>query len=221
VRENVLFLWFQGISRDEIAKIIRIGTGSVSEIMKVYRTNDSDIDLEREYVVNVKKQGYHIDQLEPAIRLNKHLGKLHLSQDQIESFLDELDEYYFKRGVEAEEFIRNVVDVCSLSRKTRTPVEELPSRIKDMKEEISSSNMEIISKKVEREKALHMYSITEWQLREFAMNRPVIEKLQTTERNLAIVTAQRNAANMEICRLRVGDPFDKYAAILSEANEAS
>lgn len=148
--------------------------------------------------MNVKKYGLNTDQLGSSTRLNKRLEKLHLSRDQIESFLDELDEYCFKRGVEAEEFIRNVVDVCSLSRKTRTPVEELPSRIKDMKEEISSLNMEIISKKVEREKALHMYNITERQLREFAMNSPVIERLQTTERNLAIVTAQRNAANMDL-----------------------
>ena len=76
LREKVLFLWFQGISRDEIAKVIGIGTGSVSEIMKVYRTNDSHIDLEREYVMNVRKQGFGIDQLEPAIRLNKRLRSL-------------------------------------------------------------------------------------------------------------------------------------------------
>jgi hypothetical protein len=122
------------------------------------KKNDSDFDLEREFVVNVKKYGLNTDQLWSSTRLNKRLEKLHLSRDQIESFQDELDEYCFKRGVEAEEFIRNVVDVCTLSRKTRTPVEELPSRIKDMKEEISSLNMEIISKKVEREKALHIHT---------------------------------------------------------------
>lgn len=156
-----------------------------------------------------------------AIRLTNRQEKLHLISKQTESLLEDTEVHCFKRGVEAEEFFGNVADACSLSRKTRTPVEELPSRIKDMKEEISSLNMEIISKKVEREKALQMYSITERQLREFAMNKPIIERLKTTERKLDSVTAQRHAANMEICRLRVGDPFDKYAAKLAEVKETS
>jgi hypothetical protein len=35
VREKVLFLWNQGFSRDEIANATGIGTGTVSEIMKI------------------------------------------------------------------------------------------------------------------------------------------------------------------------------------------
>ena len=80
MREKVLFLWNQGFSRDEIAKAVGIGTDTVSEIMEVYRQNDSDIDLQREYVLNVRKQGYNIDQLGPAIRLSKRFEKLNLNQ---------------------------------------------------------------------------------------------------------------------------------------------
>jgi hypothetical protein len=47
LREKVLVQWFQGISRDEIAKNIGIGAGTVSEINKMYIQNDSDFDLER------------------------------------------------------------------------------------------------------------------------------------------------------------------------------
>jgi hypothetical protein len=162
-------------------------------------------------VVNIKRQGQNLDQLGFAIRLANRLDKLHLNPEQIESFLDKIDEHYFKKGTETVVLIKNVADVCFLSSKTRTPVEGLPSHIKDMKAEISSLSMEIILKKVEREKALHIHNITEMQLREFAMNRPVFEGLQTTERNLAIVPAQRNAACMEICRLRTRLDFEEYA----------
>jgi hypothetical protein len=110
--------------------------------------------------------------------------------------------------------------VCDLSSKIRTPVEKLPSLIKDMKGELFSLNMEIISKKVEREKALHRHNITEIQLREFAIRKPVIERLQTTEQNLAIVTAQRNAAYMEICRLRDRPVFEEYAIALRKMNDS-
>jgi hypothetical protein len=167
----------------------------------------------------LRKEGQNLDQLGSAIRLANRLDKIHLNPEQIESFLDKIDEHCVKKGTEIVVFIKHVADVCSLSSKTRTTVEKLPSHIKDMKAEISSLSMEIILKKVEREKALHIHNITEMQLREFAMNKPVFEGLQTTERNLAIVPAQRNAACMEICRLRTRLDFEEYAIALRKLND--
>jgi transposase len=74
--EKVLVQWFQGVSRREIAKNIGIGAGTVSEIIKMYKQNDSDFDLEWEYVVNVRKRGLNIDRLRSAIRLDKRLERL-------------------------------------------------------------------------------------------------------------------------------------------------
>lgn len=165
-----------------LLKKVGIAAGTVSEIIAEYRKNNPDFDLQREYVVNIKKEGQNLDQLGSAIRLANRLDKLHLNPEQIESFLDKIDEHCFKKGTETAVFIKNVADVCSLSSKTRIPVAEM-------------------------------------QLREFAMNSPVIEGLQTTERNLAIVTVQRNAAYMEICRLRTRLDFEEYAIALRKLND--
>jgi hypothetical protein len=143
VREHVLFLWLQGISRDEIAKIIGIGAGSVSEIMRMYRTNDSDIELEREYMVNVKKQGYNIDQLEPAIRLKNILEKHNLSEEQIEAFLEEIYEHCYKQGKKAEEFIKVVEEFLEkrfVFRKLQMTEKALASVTREKNEAIAYLN---------------------------------------------------------------------------------
>jgi hypothetical protein len=106
IREKVLILWLQGISRDEIAKITGIGAGSVSEIMKAYRSNDSDIDLEREYVVNVRKQGHDIRQLESSIRRKNREAKLNWKEEQVETLFDRIEEHRFKERKEIEVFIK-------------------------------------------------------------------------------------------------------------------
>jgi hypothetical protein len=105
IRERVLFLWLKAKSRDEIAKIMGIGAGSVSEIMKAYRANDTDIDLEREYVKSVKRQGYSIDQLEPVIRLKNRLEILNWKEEQVETLLDKIEEHRFKEEKDADVFI--------------------------------------------------------------------------------------------------------------------
>src|SRR5262245_17740900 len=106
IREKVLVLWLQGISRDNISKNTEIGEGSVSDIMKIYSHNDSDIDLEREYVINVRKQGHDIRQLESSIRLKNRIERLNWSDDQEETLFDMFDEHLFKEEKDVEVFIK-------------------------------------------------------------------------------------------------------------------
>ena len=47
IREQVLTLWLQAYSRDEIAKIAGIGSGTVSEIVKDYNRRNPGFDLLR------------------------------------------------------------------------------------------------------------------------------------------------------------------------------
>jgi transposase len=49
IRDKTIFLWLQGVSRDDIARIVGIGAGTASEIVKNYRSNDTDAVKEREY----------------------------------------------------------------------------------------------------------------------------------------------------------------------------
>ena len=102
----MLFQWLQGNSRDEIAKNVGIGTGTVSAILKMYRENDSEFDLLREYVVNMRKCELDVDKLGPAIRIKNRLVKLSWKEEQVETLFDRIEEHCFKERKEIEVFFK-------------------------------------------------------------------------------------------------------------------
>lgn len=88
IREQVLVLWLRGYSRDEIARRIAIGAGTVSDIIKAYNQRNPEFALLREYVVAVKKEGVRIKELASAIRLKRILEGHNLGEEQIDSPLN-------------------------------------------------------------------------------------------------------------------------------------
>ena len=58
IKINVLRRWLNVQSRDQIAKEEGISTGSVSNIIKEYRQNDSKFDLLRQVALILRSKGY-------------------------------------------------------------------------------------------------------------------------------------------------------------------
>jgi hypothetical protein len=60
IRLEVIRNWLQGKTRDQIAEEVHIGAGTVSGIIKEYRSGDFDADLLREVALNLKNTGLDI-----------------------------------------------------------------------------------------------------------------------------------------------------------------
>jgi hypothetical protein len=138
IRDKTIFLWLQGVSRDDIARIVGIGAGTASEIVKNYRSNDADAVKEREYAVNVRKQGYNIRQLEPAIRLKNRIEMLNWREEQVETLFDRIEEHCFKEEKEVEVFIKEFEEFLEnrpISQKLQTSEESL-ARVTKEKDEV-------------------------------------------------------------------------------------
>ena len=105
VREQVLTLWLRAHSRDEIARIIGIGTGTVSEIVKAYNQRNPEFILLREFVIAVKKEGGNIRHIASATRLNRLLESHNLGGEQIESFVRISVSHCFKKEIGVQRFI--------------------------------------------------------------------------------------------------------------------
>jgi hypothetical protein len=73
VRLDAVRKWLQGRTRDQIASEVRIGAGTVSEIIKEYRSGDFDADLLREVALNLKNRGLDIQRFAPLVRLREVL----------------------------------------------------------------------------------------------------------------------------------------------------
>jgi hypothetical protein len=84
---KVITEWLQGLSRDKIAENNDIGVGTVTEIIKDYRENDSDVDKQREFVVALMREGTDLNLFASSIRLKKFTERLGIDEERLDSFL--------------------------------------------------------------------------------------------------------------------------------------
>src|ERR687889_1015857 len=129
IKQRVIKQWLQGISRDQIAKDNGIGTGTVSAIIKDAKKDIPDIDLLREVALVLKNEDLDLVVLADSIRLKKKLDDMDLNEDQIESFIENINVHCFKRGLKAEEFVNTINKIVSLSQNLGMPVGQLPHYI--------------------------------------------------------------------------------------------
>jgi hypothetical protein len=151
IREQVLVLWLRACSRDDIARIAGIGTGTVSEILKDYNQRNPEFVLLREFVVSVKKEGSDIKERASTISLKRLLESHNLGEEQIESLLKKASIHCFKKEVGVARFIEDVDKVSDLVEKTGVAIEKLPDHIQKMERELYSVTMDLMSKTAERD----------------------------------------------------------------------
>ena len=195
IREQVLILWLRGYSRDEIARRIAIGAGTVSDIIKSYNQRNPEFALLREYVVAVKKEGVRIKELASAIRLKRILESHNLGEEQIDSLLNKVSIHCFKKDCGVERFIENVDKTSYLADTTGVAIENLPDHIRELKRELYSLTIDLMSKKAERD----------------AVSRECDQKkIQLEDLNRSIAKAQ---TRQTIRNFRVSEGFEKVSLL--------
>ena len=137
IKQQVIKQWLQGTSRDQIAKNNDIGAGTVSAIIKDIKQNDiPDIDLLREVALLLKKEDLDLLLLASSIRIKKKADDMDLSEDQVESLIENINIHCFKRGLRAKEFVNIVSKSVALSQKLGMPVDQLPDYILEQQLEL-------------------------------------------------------------------------------------
>jgi hypothetical protein len=93
IRRRVIQQWISGIPRDKIALENNIGCGTVSSIVSDFKKdvqNSEDLDSVRQFVVDVKKQGFSLSNLPAHIRLHNFFIESGVTEEEIESFIDRI-----------------------------------------------------------------------------------------------------------------------------------
>jgi hypothetical protein len=132
----VITEWLQGFTRDKIAENNGIGQATVTEIVKDYRENHSDVDKQREFVAALRREGTDLDNFASSLRLNRFAEKFGIDQENFETFLPHLEEYCFKENMQVKDFIKIVDDICTLSKRMQVPVKDLLHKLQQMLDEI-------------------------------------------------------------------------------------
>ena len=108
IKVQVLYQWIQGIPRDKIADNNDIGRGTVTNIIEQFKTTVPDIDLMRETSLQIKKEGVAIFLVAASLRLRNLLEDLKITEDQIESLLEEINIHCFKQQITPKDFVLKI-----------------------------------------------------------------------------------------------------------------
>jgi hypothetical protein len=195
IREQVLTLWLKAYSRDDIAKILGIGSGTVSEIIKDYTRRNPGFDLLREFVVVVRKEGTNVMHFESAIRLQRLLESHSLTAEQIESFIANAAIQCFKRNEDLNKFIEDVNKIADLANKSKVPIEELPVHIQEKERKLKALNMAVLSRKEEEKEAVQKCNAVHSQLEESRKDLVGVQEKQALKGMLEYVTWERDNLN--------------------------
>jgi chromosome segregation ATPase len=224
IREQVLTLWLQAYSRDDIAKIVGIGSGTVSAIVNNYSKSYLGFDLLRELVVAIRKEGINVGHYAPAIRLQRLLESHELMAEQIESFISNAAIQCFKRKETLTKFIGDVNKTAELSNKTKVPVEELAFHIQEKERKLQSLTMDVFLIKREKEEAVREYNAVQAQLEESRKHLVGVQEKQALRGMLENVTWERDNLDralascvMEMSLYKSACRYLEHA--LSEANK--
>jgi len=156
IKVEVLKQWLEGVSRDQIAKNNDISFGTVSNILQEIKENDiPDIDLFREIASALKRENLELKQFARAVRLNKFLDNLGMTEEQIENFLEHLNVFFYRNDVgDIKNFLIQLESVSDMVRNLDLSIYDIEEYIIDKQAELYSLICRIvqIKKIIEDEK---------------------------------------------------------------------
>jgi hypothetical protein len=148
VKEEVIRKWLRGYSRDDIARDVKIGKGTVSGIIQQCRQDDADFDLLRGVAVELRARDLQVEDFAPLFRLKSLLEEkevaLGISKNDVlfteykkfEAIIITLEALCFKREMPLDQFSQLVFAFYSQVNEFGISVEKLPEYLEEEKKEI-------------------------------------------------------------------------------------
>ena len=92
------------------------------------------------------RKGIDLNLFASSIRLNRFTERLGIDEEQLESFLVNVQEHCFKKNKETNDFIKSVNDACRISNRMQVSIEELPQKLQQMVNELNLLEKDIKQK---------------------------------------------------------------------------
>ena len=201
IKVQVLYQWIQGIPRDKIADNNDIGRGTVTNIIEQFKTTVPDIDLMRETALQIKKEGVAIFLVAASLRLRNLLEDLKITEDQIESLLEEINIHCFKQQITPKDFVLKIKEVSDLAMDLQTPLHKLPSFVHQLSSQKSKIEREIAIKKQEYNQVVRLHEKYVDELKEFREKRHLLHKLNEMQQLLDNQNKTLSITSKESCDL--------------------
>ena len=184
IKVKVIKEWIQGLSRDKIGQNNGIGAGTVTSIIQQARDNVADIDLMRALAIKIKKEKFEINDFASTVRLKKVMDELELPEEKVEALLEVINIHCFRRAINNKEFISKIEEISNLSKSLDISIFNIPAFINQKTKQLTELDKEIALKQRQIKQLIEEYGLTIQDLKDFRLNRPLIDKIQELARAL-------------------------------------
>ena len=173
----------------------------------------------RQTALQIKKEDLEIFSFAASMRLRRLLEQLQITEDQIESLLEEVSIYCFKQDIAPKDFVLKIKDVSNLASDLKTPIHKLPSFINHLSSQKSKIEREIAIKKQEYNQVVMMHKKYLEELKEFREKRHFLPKLNELQQLLDNQNRTLDLASKESCDLAKENDHLKAILAKDEINQ--
>jgi hypothetical protein len=177
-KHKVLKLWLSGVSRKKIAEKVGIGEGTVTSIVQEAKVNIPDVDLLHEVATKITRNNWDINIFSSGIRHRKILNERGITDDQIDSLIENVDEHCFKKGIGVEHFVKLVQEVAETLLKYDCSINALPELIAEKQTELFELEQTIESLKSSKVELLNENELTEKEINDYSRDKPLVETIK-------------------------------------------
>jgi 5'(3')-deoxyribonucleotidase len=130
------------------------------------------------------EQGLDINLFAGAVRLRKTLEKKGLSEELIESFIENIDTHCFRHNIRFAEFVDTINELSALSDSFGIQLNQLPKHIQEEEIRLKALKEQIKSARQKRDRLLKEYDLTTHDLKGYDRFKPQLHNYISIEREL-------------------------------------
>jgi hypothetical protein len=177
-KHKVLKLWLSGVSRKKIAEKVGIGEGTVTSIVQEAKVNIPDVDLLHEVATKITRNNWDINIFSSGIRNRKILYEKGITDDQIDSLIENVDEHCFKKKIKVEHFVNLVQEVAETLLKYDCSIDVLPELIAEKQTELFELEQTIGSLESSKLELLRENELTVKDINDYSRDKPLVETIK-------------------------------------------
>ena len=177
-KEKVLKLWLLGFPRKKIAEKVGIGEGTVTSIVQDAKENIPDVDLLHKVATIIVRNNWDTNIFSSGIRHRKMLNERDLTDDQIDSLIENVDEHCFKRGISVQQFANLVQEVAETLLRFDCSINKLPELIAQKRGELVALQQEIVSLESYRLELLRENELIKKDIHEYSRDKPFLDTIK-------------------------------------------
>jgi hypothetical protein len=177
-KQKVLKYWLLGVPRKKIAEKAGIGDGTVTSIVQEAKANIPDVDLLHEISSKITRNNWDINIFSSGIRHRNILYEKGITDDQIDSLIENVDEHCFRKQIRVEHFVNLVQEVAETLLKYDCSINDLPELIAEKQVELIDLEQTIKSLKSSKVELLVENELTEKEINDYSRDKPLVETIK-------------------------------------------